>query len=208
MTPPTITLLTMEEKQHRCDAGVYMDFRGSARVAITAAAVTGLEGLALLAWGILRAALPAAVGGSCLTLCAMIGFSLVLIRSWVVDTRDVRQALAAAQRQAQARADTYLAAQAALENEQARLNRDMAEERRRIAATLIREREAMEAEFEERRATVIAESIEAAFHMFHNGKFAPDTSSTGRLIRFPRQEHQSAATPQPERSREHGVVGP
>lgn len=184
-----------------------MGFKGSTRVTVGAATGAALAGLALVAWGILRNHLPAALGGTCVTLTAMTALALTLIRSWIVDTSEARRALAAAQREAQARKDTYLAAQAALENEQARLNRDMAAERRRIAATLITERTAMEAAFEERRATLIAETTEAAFLMFHNGKFAPDTDATsGRLIQFPRKDQE--AVPHAERSREHGNVGP
>lgn len=138
---------------------------------------------------------------------ALILTSLVLIRRWIVDTSEERRTLAEAQREAQAEKSRYIAAQAALENEQGRLNRDMATEQQRIAGQLIAERKAMFAEFEERKAALIAETMEATFRMFHNGKFAPEeTSRQCNLIQFPGQ--QPEPLPERERSRGHGVVGP
>ncbi|WP_159056578.1 hypothetical protein [Streptomyces yokosukanensis] len=132
--------------------------------------------------------------------------ALTLIRYWIVNTREERRILAAAQREAQAERTRYIAAQAALECEQGRLNRDMTMARQSMAGDLLAEREAMRDHFEEKRAELISETMEATFRMFRDGKFAPDTSPvTGQLIRFPRQEQ---AAVQHGRSREHGIVGP
>ena len=170
-----------------------------------------LAGLPVLLYGIWRDDAARSIGGACLVICGLILVSLVLVRRWVVDTSDERRILAAAQRQAIDERTRYIASQAALENEQARLNRDMAAERHRIAAQLIAEREAMLAEFEERRAALVAETMEATVMMFRGGKFAPEElPQRGNLIKFPRDLPQQTPAPEPqrERSREHGVVGP
>ena len=166
-----------------------------------------LAGFALTARGVLRSDLDNAVGGTCLTLVAVTTIALACVRRWIVDTREERRILAAAQREAERERSRYFAAQAALENEQGRLNRDMAAERQRIAAQLVKEREAMRIEFEEKRADLIAETMEATVRMFHAGKFAPETAATGQLIHFPKQDPAAQATER-ARSREHGVVGP
>jgi hypothetical protein len=177
------------------------------RATTGAAGVAALTGITLTGHGILRASIPQAVGGSCLTMAALIIIALVLIRRWVSDTRDVRNALAATQREVERERSRYFALQMALEGEQGRLTRDMATERRRIAAILIREREKMDADFEEKRAALISETVEATVLMIHNGKLAPNTPATGQLIHFPTQQQPAPATER-ARSREHGVVGP
>lgn len=184
-----------------------MDITGGTRATICVTAALGLAGLAITSRGILRDNLPSTVGGSCLIFSTVVVGALLLIRKWVSDTTLIRTALTATQREAERERSRYVAAQAALENEQGRLNQDMAEERRRIAASLIAEREAMRTEFEERRATLISETMEATFLMIQNGKFASDTTASGRLIQFPKQSQPQPATDR-MRSREHGVVGP
>lgn len=181
-----------------------MDLTGGTRVTAGAAGAAMAAGLAVILYGTLRDDLARALGGTCLTLTALTVLALALIRRWVVDTRDERRILAAAQREAVAERSRYFAAQAALEIEQGRLNRDMAAERAGLAARLKAERDAIAADFEERRATLIAETMEATLLMVRNDKLAPQPSA--KLIRFPHQ--QAEQQPERERSREHGVVGP
>lgn len=179
-----------------------MYLAGSTRnTAATGAAVT-LGGLATVIHGIIRNNPAHSAGGGFVALAGLTVIALVVLHQWITDTRDERRALAAAQREAQGRKDTYLAAKAALENEQGRLNRDMAAERANLDARLKAEREAVAADFEERRAALIAETMEATLLMVHNGSLAPQPSA--KLIQFPHQQTER----QPERSREHGVVGP
>jgi hypothetical protein len=64
------------------------------------------------------------------------------------------------------------------------------------------ERQALEAMFEERRATLISETTEAVFLMIHGGKLAPASVSRGTVIQFPNQ------IPEHARSREQEVAGP
>lgn len=163
-------------------------------------------GLGVVLYGTLRDDLARTLGGTCLALIALTVIALILIRSWIVDTSQERRILGASQREAQRQRDMYFAAQAALEVEQGRLNQDRAAERRADIIRLQAERKAMEQEFEDRRATVIAETMEATILMMRSGDLDPAPSTTGRLIPFPHQQAQ----PHPERarSREKGVVGP
>lgn len=161
-------------------------------------------GLTVVVYGTLRDDLARALGGTCLTLAALTAIALILIRRWIVDTSDERRILAAAQREAERERARYFAAQAALENEQGRLARDRAAERYADAAKLKAERDAMAADFEDRRGTLIAETMEATIRMIRGNKLNPPKPIEGNLIPFP---HQQAARA-PERSREHGVVGP
>lgn len=171
--------------------------------ATTSAAIAALGGLGLTSHGILADDLPRVVGGMCVTVAALLIATLVLVHSWIADTSDARKSLAAAQVAAERERSRYVAAQAALENEQGRLARDMAAERAAIAARLKAEREAMEAELEEKRATIMCEAFEAGVLMARGGKLTTDMQQrTANLIPFPTQQQERA------RAREHGVVGP
>jgi hypothetical protein len=164
-----------------------------------------LGGIPVLLYGIWLDDTARSLGGACLVMASLILISLVLIHRWITDTTDERRILAAAQRQAAEERTRYIASQAALENEQARLNRDMAAERHRIAAQLIAERDALLVEFEERRAALVAETMEATVMMIRGGKFAPEEAPPrNNLIQFPKD----LPAQEPSRQREHGVVGP
>ena len=179
--------------------------RGTQAMAATAGTAL-VAGLAVVLYGTLRDDLARALGGTCVTLTALTVIALVLIRRWIVDTSEERRILAAAQREAERERSRYFAAQAALENEQGRLTRDRATERLADAARLKVERDAIAADFENRRGALIAETMEATMRMVRGGKLAPDAPASGTLIPFPHQQaHRQAER---ERSREHGVVGP
>jgi hypothetical protein len=191
-----------------------MELTGGTRVTIITAVAVSLTGLVLVGQGILRESLPYATAGSTLTLTALVFGALVLIRMWISDTTNIRNSLAASRREAEqersrytAERCRYIALLAGLESEQGRLNRDMAAARQQMARDLIKEREAIRAEFEEKRNELISETMEATILMIRDGKLAPDATPRGRLIRFPHQGQQAPA-PQRERSREHGIVGP
>lgn len=161
-----------------------------------AAGTATAGGLTVALLGTLRADLPHTLGGTCITLVALTVLALTLIRRWIVDTSAERHLLATAQREALDERGRYVAAQLVLEAERGRLAADLAAERRKDATRLKAEREAMRAEFEEKKAQVVAETMEATVRSMLRPP-APKTSGT--LIEFPRQhaEHQ----PQPERAR-------
>jgi hypothetical protein len=181
-----------------------MEATGGARTMTGAAATVVAAGLAVVLYGIAYRDTARAMGGTCLTLTALTALALVIIRRWIVDTSDERHILQAAQREAQNERTRYIAAQAALENEQGRLTRDMAAERQRLAGRLKVERDALADEFEERRAALIAETMEATIAMIQDGKREPADPVQNKVI----QLRQRPAQPERERSREHGVVGP
>ncbi|MEV6119874.1 hypothetical protein AB0M23_05010 [Streptomyces sp. NPDC052077] len=158
--------------------------------------------MTVIIYGLVQHDLAWSLGGACLTMPVLTLIALVAVRRWIVDTRDERRVLAAAQRQAEVERTRYIAAQAALENEQGRVRRDVAAERSALAAQTSAERAAMEAEFEEKRAALICKTMEATVRMFHEGKFAPQPSATTNLIPFPDKPVTR------ERPRGHGVVGP
>lgn len=169
--------------------------------------MTGAVGLAVTLYGAIRDQPAHSLSGVCITMIALTALILLAIqgnRRSIADTRDERRALAIAQGQAMAEQSRYLAAQAALEIEQGRLNRDMAAERAALAARLKAECDQLREEFEERRAALIAETMETTFLLMRGNKFDPTASAQGNLIPFPDRQPQ----PQRARSREHGVVGP
>lgn len=163
-------------------------------------------GLSVALYGTIRPNMAHTLGGTCITLTALTTLALILIRHWIVDTSEERRLLGAAQCAAQAEQSRYVALQAALENEQGRLTRDLAAERAGLAVRLKAEREAMATEFEEQRASVIAETMEETVLMIVSKKLAPPTAVQSKVIQL--REHQQQRQLERERSREHGVVGP
>ncbi|MFD8806252.1 hypothetical protein [Streptomyces sp. NPDC059597] len=176
-----------------------MGLTGGARVTVAAGVTVALCGIGLMLHGIVLSDMTRVLGAGMFAFAGLAMAGLALIHRWVTDTADERRALAAAQREAQGRKDTYLAGLAALENEHARLSRDLAAERANMRAQLKAERQAMEADFEERRAALVSEAMEAAVLMMHSGKFQPEAERSANLIPFPQQA---------ERARERGGVAP
>lgn len=127
--------------------------------------------------------------------------ALLFIHHWFTNTSEERRALADATRAADDERNRYFSLEAALENEHGRRTQAVAAERASLAVRLATEREALRSEFEERRASLIAETMEATFRMKLNGGF-DQPSGKGNLIQFPQQQ------PERERSRGHNVVGP
>lgn len=201
--------LTAEGQQHRCDAGVRMKLSGRAQVTAGVGTAVLLGGLTVMTYGIYRDDLARSLGGACLATAALTLLALAAIRRWIIDTSEERRILAAAQREAVAERARYQAAQAALENEQGRLYRDLAADRAALNAQVAAEREAMKEEFERARGEISADAMDNMMSWITGGKLRPPERPKDNLIRFPGQ-NQGQAEPQAsrERSREHGVVGP
>ncbi|WP_329215071.1 hypothetical protein OG352_05935 [Streptomyces sp. NBC_01485] len=181
-----------------------MDLTGGMRATVTAAGTILLGGLSTSLYGVHHDDLARSVGGAFLAVTALIFIALAVIRRWIIETGHERSRLADSERRAQDEHASYIALKAALENEQGRLRQDISAEHAALNERLKAERRKMEADFEEGRATLISETMEATVRMFHNGKFAPDTAVAGQLIPFPQQEPAR----QRERSRGHEVGGP
>lgn len=185
-----------------------MGLTANSKMGVAAAVGILIVGFAVIIRSTMQDHVAGSIAGACLVMSGLTITVLVLCRHWIMDTRDERRVLAAAQRQADGERTRYIAVQAAFENEQVRLKRDMAAERARMAATLAAERKAMAAEFAETRATEMSDAFRAGAEMERAGMLKPARATTpGNLIQFPGQG-QPAREPQRERSREHGVVGP
>lgn len=183
-----------------------MDLTGSTRTTVITTTAVTLGGFTLTLYGLGRDQLTHSLTGVAITMIALAAIILTVIHHWVTDTRTERACLAAAQREAQAERTRYIAAQAASENEQVRLRRDLDAERARLAARARTERKALLAELEEQRATLVSETMQATFQMFHEGRFNPATGRGATIIRLPQLQADDA--PQHERARGRGVVGP
>ncbi|MFJ9029752.1 hypothetical protein ACIRQP_14710 [Streptomyces sp. NPDC102274] len=132
--------------------------------------------------------------------------ALVAIRSWTTDTREERQRLADAQREADTERSRSVASQAALEVERSRIQRDAAAEWARIEARLQTERQAMRAQLEEERAKMACESLETAFRMINAGLFEDRPAGHGKVIGFP--SHAARAREEAACDRDRGVSQP
>lgn len=175
---------------------------------ITATAVAAgavLVGPLLLTLGVLHQQPANSLAGAAVTMTAIALFSLFTVRRWVTSTAAERGHLALAQRDAQDEQARFFAARAALESEHQRLHRDLEAERVAVRERLQVERKAMDEAFEERRAQLISETMDATFRMIRNGEFAPNTPRA-TVIEFPQQHPEPAR--EVERSRDRGVVGP
>lgn len=183
-----------------------MGLTNGARVTAGTAATILTIGVSVVLYSTLHNDPSRVLLGTCITLSALTVIALILIRHWIGDTSEERRLLAASQREAQAERSRYFAAQAALEVEQGRLTVDRSTQLRADTKRLQVEREKMTADFEERRAALVSETIEEVVSMIVNGKLAPESPTENKVIQFPHQHSH----PQPERarSREHGVVSP
>ncbi|GGR70744.1 MULTISPECIES: hypothetical protein [Streptomyces] len=185
-----------------------MEFTATSKAITTTAAGILISGFAIIISSVPGDNVAGAVGGACLIMVALTVIICVLVRHWVVNTDAERRILSAAQREAQAERTRYIAAQAALENEQGRLNQDMAAERSRIARLLIAERQKMAAEFEEQRAQLAAEAFRTGVEMERSGSLRREAPPTANLIPFPKQGQPAPQAAERERSREHGEAAP
>lgn len=176
---------------------------GKQITAVVCASVTMLVGPALVLHGVIRQHPANSLTGVAVTMIALTLIILLVVHGWVTSTGAERARLSADQQAAQEEKARYFAAQAALENEQQRLHRDLAAERVALEERAKVERAATAAEFEERRAALVSETMDATFRMIRNGQFTNDRPR-GKVIEFPQQQ----AEPARKRPREHGVVGP
>lgn len=169
-----------------------------------AAAVVVAAGFAAILYGVIRGTPEHSIVGVGLIVTALTLIALAVIRRWVTDTADERRRLADAVQAAQSEREEYFALKAVLENDQQRLMRAAAADRAHAAATLITEREKMEAEFEEKRAALICKTLAEFADLMRSQKQKQPES--GSVIPFPTQ--QPAQATERERSRAHDVAGP
>lgn len=183
-----------------------MRLANSTGIATASVATVMFGGMALALNGIAHNEAPRSLAGVGAIMIGLTAIVLLVIHKWVTDTRAERSRLATAQREAQEERALCIAAQSALESERTRMRRDLDAEHAALLERARVEREALDDEFEERRADLICETTEATVKMFYDGKFAPNVRRRGTLIQFPQQQPEDQ--PHRSRSREHGVVGP
>lgn len=164
------------------------------------AAATFIVGAALIVFGIVADHLPYTIAGAAIAISTQAAVSLCAVRRWTTNTAHERRALRDAQLQADESRARYRAAEYAIEAERKRLRHDAIAAGRRADATLQAELDALHQQFEEKRAALIGETLETAFHMINDGKlFEPtrpgDARGRGReVIPFPVQpaDHERA----------------
>ena len=172
------------------------------RTTALAATVFITLGVLLAAYGAITGDLKRTLGGTCLTMPAVTLLALTAVRRWTTDTSAERGRLSEAQRAAEAERMRYVAAQAALLVEHQRLQRDTASDRAQITARLESERAAMREAFEEQRAALVCQTMEATVKMLHDGEFSGEPEAHGKVMQFPIQE----ARPRRESARDHGAT--
>lgn len=190
-----------------------MNLTGGTRATITISATALLAGILACAYGIVSNNIPHSLGGLGLIVAASTAIALAVLRNWIVDTSDERRNLAATRRQAENEKWQYFAARADLENEMGRSARDMATQRARNSAALIKEREALRAAVEAERLQQSQKAFLLGAQMERAGMLKPDEPAPTNLIQFPHQQPaQEQEHPQAEPERplpwEHGVGGP
>ena len=191
-----------------------MGLTSGMRATATTAAVVILGGLSLTLHGVWRDQTPSALAGIAISMIALTAVVLMVIHHWITNTSIERTALAATQRAAQAEHSRHIAAQAALEGERGRLYQALAADRAADAQRLKAERAAMQREFDDARAELVAEAMKTLASWVVNGKVCPPERQAGNLIPFPKQTAERERTPEPQpqptrvRAREHGGVAP
>jgi hypothetical protein len=169
------------------------------------AATLFAAGLTVVTLGIIESNPARSAGGACLTITGLTFFALAVLRRWITDTARERERHLDAARALQDEQTKYIAAQAALELERERVRRDAAAEHQQNIARLQAEREALEDQFEDKRAQLICETFETAVRMERAGLLddEPQQHETARVIGlFPQAARERAAEPEQARARD------
>lgn len=183
--------------QHRCNGGTMDDLTAGTRTTAVTAAAVMFTGMAIIVYGVVVNDLARSLGGACLTMPALTLVALVVIRRWVTNTAAERERLAQATREVEAERLRYVAGQAAQEQESTRLRRDAAAAIDRAQRQVEVEREAMEVAFEERRAKLICDTVQATYLLAREDRIDLEQQAHARVVQFPMQEQA--------RARERGV---
>ncbi|MGW2209966.1 hypothetical protein [Streptomyces sp. NPDC001781] len=186
-----------------------MSLTSSGRVPAVVGPVLLAIGLGASGYGSVRDDLAMSLGGLSAVFAAMSLIALIRVRAWIINTSRERAELASARQAAEREQRRYFALQAALEGEQSRLTKDVAAERAANTARLAAEREAMEAEFEERRLQVQKDAFRCGVEMERSGALKPEPTApaAANLIPFPKQPLPGPQLGR-ELSREHDAVEP
>lgn len=165
---------------------------GAARATVVAAALTATAGISLILYGVARDDLACALGGASVTTVTLTLVTLTAIRRWITDTQAERSRLAESIRSATDERTRYIAAQASIEMERQRLSRDAAADRAQTHAVLAAERAKMQDDFDDQRAQLVCDTLEAGVELMRKHKAAEATQERARVIAFPKQEGERA----------------
>ncbi|MFE2747372.1 hypothetical protein ACFXKX_24090 [Streptomyces scopuliridis] len=159
-------------------------------------------GAALLTFGVMAESLSRTIAGVAITISAALASSLRVVHRWITDTADERRALLDAQLRADDERAKLVAAQYALEAERKRIRIDAIAAGRRADEALQLQTAMLVQRFEEDRAGLAAESLEAALRMIVEGKLLEPGRPAARgraVIPFPLQN------PEHERTRDRDI---
>ncbi|MBX7464873.1 hypothetical protein [Streptomyces sp. NPDC057910] len=177
----------------------------SVRSANITAAASLTAGLTIAVYGTLNDDLPRTVAGTCLLTIALLFSALLAIRRWIIDAQSERDALARAARDHNDEKLRYLAAQATIEMERQRIERDAAMERERGIVHIKAVKAAMEEQFEEQKAQLICQSLETAYDLYVRGlaNDQPETAGHAKVISMVELTRQREG--QPDQVRDGGA---
>jgi hypothetical protein len=146
-----------------------------------------LAGATFIALGLAGDATPETLAGVVLCISAQMLASMRLIYRWVTDTSVVRASLLLSKQRHDEEAAKYSAGLLAIAAEQDRTRREAIAGARRRDETLKIEREALQAEFEEKRATLVCQAIEAGVRLAQSGKLDEAPARERVVVPFPMQ---------------------
>lgn len=182
------------EQQLGCNGGTMDDLTAGSRTTAVAAAAVMCTGMTIIVYGVVVNDLARSLGGACLTMTALTLIALVAIRRWVTNTSVERARLAEATREVEAERLRYVAGQAAQEQESTRLRRDAAAALQRAARQIEVERAVMAEAFEEKRAKLICDTIEATYLLAREDRLTAEQERRehAKVVPFPEQEQVRA----------------
>lgn len=152
-------------QQHRCSGGVDLVDKGTVRALAILAFGCFTTGMAVVIHGIITDNAARSAAGASLSITSLTFFALCQVKKWITCTEHERDRQLDAARASNDERTKYIAAQAAMQIERQRMQRDAAAERRQLAARLATEQAAMRARFQEERDTLVCETVEATLRM-------------------------------------------
>lgn len=136
--------------------------------------LAGAVGAAIALRGAFLPSTPHTVGGMGLMLAASTFLTLSLLRTWICDNTAERERLRHEGDKLAEERVKYVAAHAALQAERDRIRADLKAGEAAAEQRLATEREAMQDEFDNKRAELIRSTFETAVNMVQDGLLEPD----------------------------------
>lgn len=122
-------------------------------------------GMAVVIHGIITDNAARSAAGASLSITSLTFFALCQVKRWITSTERERDRHLDAARASDDERTKYIAAQAAMQIERQRMQRDATAERKQLAVRLATEQTAMRARFQEERDTLVCETVVATLQM-------------------------------------------